>query len=110
MKQYRNGILALVALVLAIIAVVYSAVRPAHAQDVGSIDVPTMVAVTTSIDGPDAKQTRVLEKSPDYVGVDLLAQWEGDISPKISRFHDRQSGVEFICIRDRGCVLTGRKW
>jgi hypothetical protein len=81
---------------------------PVHAQDIGSIDVVTTAAVLSSVE-LDRPQ-RVQEKSPDYVGVDLLAQWEGDISPKISRFHDRQSGVEFICVRDRGCVLTGRSW
>jgi hypothetical protein len=80
---------------------------PVHAQDVGSIDVVMVTAATAgATDGPQ----RVQEKSPDYVGVDLLAQWEGDIAPKISRFHDRQSGIEFICVRDRGCVLTGRSW
>jgi hypothetical protein len=81
---------------------------PVHAQDVGSIDVVMVTAATAG--ATDGGPQRVQEKSPDYVGVDLLAQWEGDISPKISRFHDRQSGVEFICVRDRGCVLTGRSW
>lgn len=98
--------------ILAVTLTVCAAFMPArssHAQDVGTIDVPTMVAVTSGIDGPDARQ-HVAEKAPDYVGVDLLAQWEGDTSPKISRFHDRQSGVEFICVSDRSCVLTGRKW
>lgn len=81
----------------------------AQAQDVGTIDVVTMTALMSSVDGPN-RTASPAEKAPDYLGVDLLAQWEGDRSPKISRFHDRQSGVEFICIRDRGCVLTGRKW
>jgi hypothetical protein len=83
---------------------------PAHAQDVGSIDVVMVTAATVgATDGPD-KPRNVAERAPDYIGVDLLASWEGDKSPKITRHHDRQSGVEFICVRDRGCVLTGRSW
>lgn len=104
--------LMLTQMVLAVVLLTLAVMRGcdhAHAQDVSSVDVVTMAAVASSIDGPDAK-AKPLEKSPDYVGVDLLAYWSGDKSPNVTRFHDRQSGVEFICIRDRGCVLTGRKW
>jgi hypothetical protein len=81
----------------------------AQDEDVPSIDIPTTVATTSAVDIEKPNQ-QVYAKAPDYLGVDHLASWEGDRSPKIDRFHDRQSGVEFICVRDRGCVLTGRKW
>ena len=106
-KDLRVAIVAAIAFFL---GATFRTCAPAHAQDISpSVDVVTMAAVAASIDGPD-RPRNVEERAPDYIGVDLLASWEGDKSPKITRHHDRQSGVEFICVRDRGCVLTGRKW
>jgi len=48
--------------------------------------------------------------SPGWMAVDRLSQFNSSSWMTIERWHDRKSGVEFICIRDRGCVLTGRNW
>jgi hypothetical protein len=88
-------------------------------QGIGDIDLPTMTAVM-SVDGPNGKKQPPKKQScSDFTGVEILSlhDYRGDDSADdklrehvVERWHDKESGVEFICVKDHGCVLTGRKW
>lgn len=56
--------------------------------------------------------TKNPQPSVEFQGVELLStdQIRGHLVAHVDRFHDKSSGVEFLCIQDHGCVLTGRKW
>jgi hypothetical protein len=101
--------------------VLFIRMEAVHAQDVGSIDVVTMAAIASGSDGPSAKAQPKAKQSckEDFTGVEILSlrDYRGDDSVGynlrehvVERWHDKESGVEFICVKNHGCVLTGRKW